>query len=266
MIQKLLFIFLTCSTVILGVVSETTDWQAIVFGRHIIDKVWENGMDYEIDGLYGCLDQNRQDVGILHTEDVWRFLRYTYKRVVKGDAFAQGERDNATSGFQVAVRVVLNDKGRAVVAAEPIQTGSVVLLPTYSANFLTPHEFRRFLQALPTYLVCDVMMWAYARLNEEHEPRLCVDLDPSSLLNGGDKKKDVNLIPAKGSERFAECDLELVAMRDIAEGEELLIDYDFSEGHVAWGWIGMNDEEGVEYNLIQEYYDTVAVWHGRDEL
>jgi hypothetical protein len=106
-----------------------------------------------------------------------------------------------------------------------------------NAKFQTGNDFRRFLAALPTYLACDVLMWAYVA-ESSGSLKIAVDLDEGSFLNSyetpntavdikdGQTKKDIN-----GGFLYH-------AISDIYAGEEIMIDYgDFvhSEGWTNFG-------------------------------
>eukprot|EP00934_Nitzschia_sp_Nitz4_P004041 Nitzschia sp. Nitz4//scaffold98_size77359//67469//68326//NITZ4_005559-RA/size77359-processed-gene-0.24-mRNA-1//1//CDS//3329560790//4031//frame0 len=261
----------TLSLLVLACVSTSTitnaspNDRAISFARLLITKVWEFGLNDEIEHLLGCEDEDRHDASLIHNDKTWEFFRDTYERVVSEESFSLTDPE-ASSGFQVPIDVAHNSKGRAVLAVEPIQAGTLVWKSAKTARFHTGEDFRYFLHALPTHLACDVLMWAYTRLDAEGEALACVDLDPGSLMNGCDEDYECNLVAGKGINRFSGCKLELVASRDIPAGEELMLDYAFSEGAHGWAALGLSDYDGRgRGKSVQAYFDRSTRWHKRQE-
>jgi hypothetical protein len=96
---------------------------------------------------------------------------------------------------------------------------------------------------------------------KDDQPLMCVDLDHGALTNVCEEDKDCNLV-AQGAHKG--CDLEFHASRDIAAGEELLIDHDYSEGEDAMIPLGLaqhgwkNELEDYEH---EDYDDEDSEHH-----
>mmetsp|Transcript_27518 Transcript_27518/g.60552 ORF Transcript_27518/g.60552 Transcript_27518/m.60552 type:complete len:331 (-) Transcript_27518:43-1035(-) len=161
-------------------------------------------------------------------------------------------------------------KGRGIFARTNVPRGEILYDFSQSAQFKKGSEFAEFLRILRPELACDVLMWSYVQyfgegvLGSRSNPkdyesqlsdlRIVVDLDPGSFCNDGGRKKgnmawlnskgqisrqsNVNDPPSarirrrNGSIREdAVKSAPLVAIRDIAAGEELMCIYNqFSEG------------------------------------
>lgn len=214
--------------------------------------VWDTGNVEEISSFLGC-EEPREDSSILHSDDTWRFFRKTYAKSVEPETNSLPPGDG-TDGFEVKYSVRRNHRGRAIFAEQFISQGDVIWRSAYTARFQKGSEYRQFLHALPRHLACDILLWAYTRRNESGKAEICVDLDPGSFINGCDYEKECNLVPGRHIGRYTGCHLELVAGRDIPSGEEILLDYVFSEGVGGWAQLGLSDNHEAREG-IDDYYE-----------
>jgi len=191
--------------------------------------------------------------------------------------------ENEYGGFQVDV-ITKNtqSKGRGNYANQFIPKGTLIWTSIYTAEFQDGASYREFLRRLPPSLACDILIWAYTRraavtpsttTNGMVEQRLgeddmvvCVDLDPGSFTNDADTDEELNMAligqdqgqrNRRPSERHpihpsrtTGCHLEFYATRDIQLGEEITIDYDFSEGNRGWAKLGL-----APWHTVDAYED-----------
>lgn len=197
------------------------------------NEVWQSGtvddmMDYlECDAQEGTTVLNQ-----FYQEDTWNLLQSTYRSVVGKNKSSLGKKVNEkySSGFQVKFQVEkFDDVGRGVVASEFIPKGTLVWTTKNTARFSSGKDYRTFLKALPSYLACDVLHWAYTRYDTHRRPLVCVDLCEGSFVNSGDDPEEINIgfLPGEHerNSRWSGCDMQFYALRDIQIGEEMRGDY-----------------------------------------
>ena len=184
---------------------------------------------------------------LIPTAETWRFLQLSYQKIVrqnlkqKQETHDQQHKDRhgvrryhsrrllhsdnqrynkeshtdiATayeSGMEIYMEVKEGPRGRGVfVTEEAVAKGTQVWAPgpnTY-ATFNHPEEFLDFMELLPHDLQCDVLLWTYSQGHKVH-----VELSEGSFINHADEPELVNI------------DINCYALREIAVGEELLMDY-----------------------------------------
>jgi hypothetical protein len=176
---------------------------------------------------------------VIHTAQTWAFMQLSYKKIIDGNslgrrlnaAFRQrrsllgmdsgdnGEDLDGTnniiqydSGIDIDYEVKVGPRGRGVfVAMNPVPKGKQVwkAASKYSyATFRKPEDMIDFLELLPHDWQCDILLWAYPNGKKAR-----IDLNEGSYINHADEPRLVNL------------DDNCYAVRDIAVGEELLMDY-----------------------------------------
>mmetsp|Transcript_4209 Transcript_4209/g.9094 ORF Transcript_4209/g.9094 Transcript_4209/m.9094 type:complete len:338 (-) Transcript_4209:121-1134(-) len=109
-------------------------------------------------------------------------------------------------------------RGRSVYATAGIPRGTLIWRGDLKANngfWYSPRSMKAFLKRLPHDLQCDVLLWAYATGGRFSGTVEC-NLDEASYFNHGERPELVNVVNTL---------LYSFAARDIAEGEELLMDY-----------------------------------------
>jgi hypothetical protein len=123
-------------------------------------------------------------------------------------------------------------KGRGVFASRDIKKGEIVHDGTKSdVVFPDATSFRRFMFALPREMACDASEWIFTQRFEQDGPmRIVSSLNIAILMNEGNNQTEVNVEPENDYSSV------LRAMRDIKEGEEILMDYsDYPTDYVAAG-------------------------------
>jgi hypothetical protein len=185
--------------------------------------------------------------------DTWQLLRQTYVEVVGPTRASMSLSSPSTlSGINSPFGIlVTSNAGRGIVADEPIKKGTIVRKSKWTAQFDRAQDYIQFLEKLPPPLACDVMEWSYARFVtvQREEAVICVDLEPSSLINACEYVEDCNLGLVSGA--YGDCQgLVFEATRDIAAGEELLVDYsEFSDLDEGWIAMGLLSEEDPPINM-----------------
>ena len=182
--------------------------------------------------------------------DQWAILSDKYKREVNLVPIEKGK-----SQFLVPVRIGnAGVKGRGVFATEPILKDTMVadLLNGSTGIFKDARSWRSFVMSLPTVeLSCNFIEWCWIQMmppeNEnDNDVRngltVFIAFDESNLLNSADWDGiEANIrcgAPPKheGGERGV-CRFHFYAARDIAAGEELLINYAEIEDVSQQGWV-----------------------------
>jgi hypothetical protein len=159
----------------------------------------------------------------------------------------------ATTGFAVSVEArQAGSKGRGVFVTEtPVKKGQKVWSTLQTARFENGDDYRRFLRAIPNDLACDVLQWAYVQsvkniAEQTEKPYISADLDEGSFINSYEDWNDegiVNTLNLGCDEEMAKnepggCQENYFALRDIAVGEELLLDYRQFAIYDGWEWFG----------------------------
>jgi len=144
-------------------------------------------------------------------------------------------------------------KGRGVFATEPISKGTLVSnLDNGSTGFWkVGHSWREFTVALPRETACNFIEWSWVQtlLPEDENDRdfrngltIFIAFDESNLLNAADWDDGVEANvrcgrpPEREGGKRGPCRFHYYAARDIAAGEELLIDYGEFEDLDQSGW------------------------------
>lgn len=224
-------------------------------------EIWMSGSFVEIADLLDCVELDEEERKIPSME-TWNVLRQVYGEVVEQTSYSL-PRKNVTDGFQVKYSVQQNHRGRTIIAEQNILRGNVIWRSTNTGRFLQGNEYRHFMRSLPQELACEILEWSYTRLNAHNKSEICVDFDPGCLVNGCDYEEECNLVPGKSMDRYSGCVQELVAGRDIVLGEEILMDYIFSEGDAGWSELGFSNKYEVRVG-IDDYYKKVSGLFKRD--
>ncbi len=210
------------------------------------ETIWKQGDLQELQDLLKC-DQDRPLP--IHAAETWKQLQSVYESIVQDQSSLPKGGFLGIDGFYVPYMVDYSEHGRGIFATEPISEGTLVWKSIQTARFRTGKEYRTYLQQLTPALGCDVLSWAYTRL-EQRTYVACVDLDPGSFMNGCDTEDDCNLDVS--SPRHSGCNLEFYAIRDIEEGEEFRIDYTFSERLTGWMALGMWRETSNRHEYVDD--------------
>lgn len=199
------------------------------------ELLWAEGAIHEIYNGLKCTDHHTHEEGKpprVPDEATWRMLHETYERILPDSTALPPLDQERTSGYFVTVAVRKSERDTeqvGIYTTEAISKGTLVWESTYTAHFDTGDEFRAFGRALPTPLACDVLMWAFPRYSDS-EAIVCVGLDQGSLMGICDEEEECNLHLAPAEDHSSSgCHMELYASRDIAAGELLLVDHDYTE-------------------------------------
>lgn len=262
------------------------------------EEVWSSWAAMDIYWWLGCEEdhhdfEHNPEAFPVHNALTWRFLRQAYRETVGEDQSSlppsvddedEGESSSPSSGFQVPVQVLkTEERGRGNYAMQAIPAGTLIWTSKYTAQFTTAEQYRSFLQRLPPALACDVLIWAYTRWTTPSGTHAvaCVDLDSGSFTNHADTDEQWNMNLGKNDNDDAErkrfhntgCKLGFYAIRDIAKGEELAIDYDFSAYDPGWADMGLGpptmEEENDDDYYTNYYYgggDHDQYYYEEDEL
>jgi len=179
------------------------------------------------------------------------------------------------NAFSVGVEVrSIPEIGRGIFATQDILKGTLISRPINALEFYTEESFRDFVVyavSRGSKIICDVFLWMYAVKISPRGYCVCTDADHTSLYNSGDY--DLEEWEEEEEEEEYECDAAdgsckwedeaqtrinvgelkteeisygcqeppVYALRDIQEGEELLMSYsDFSEPE-GWSELGIWD-------------------------
>ena len=118
-------------------------------------------------------------------------------------------------------------KGRGLFASRDIQKGEIVHNGTTS-DVIFPNDtsWKRFMFALPRKMACDQWEWTFTQQFEEGGPmKIVSSLNIAILMNEGDEVGDDNVQPQDGKGNFDEYTSVFYALRDIKQGEEILMNY-----------------------------------------
>lgn len=143
-------------------------------------------------------------------------------------------------------------KGRGVFATEPIPKGTLVsnLDNGTTGIFKEGHSWRKFAASLPKETACNFIEWSWVQnIPPENEIdddirnglTIFIAFDESNLLNNADwDGVEANVRcghpPKREGDEWGPCRFHYYAARDIAAGEELLINYGEFEDVDQEGW------------------------------
>jgi SET domain len=240
------------------------------------DKVDKTALVDSLEDLYKIFKCEDDRPLQIHSDDDWKTMQSIYQEIVgpESSSLPPGGPLGIT-GFYVPIEVRMGDHGRGIYALEDIEENTLVWRSFLTARFESSAIYQRFLHALsqPSW-ACDVLMWAYTRLelnetgiDDEQEGQddndegddddirvvACVDLDPGSFVNGCDEAYDCNLkLWRDVSPRTSGCRIEFYAARHIRRGEELRIDYWFSERAPGWAELGLQKDVTPTLTLLKQ--------------
>lgn len=195
------------------------------------EKIWEDGgyTVLEIWDEFDC-DKIYEDPRQPLNESDWMFLRGVYRGIVGPmDSTIEMSHKNP---FSKKVKVAhINGKGRGVIVQEPILKGEHVWTGNlYSAEFYDGDHFQKFVASIRVDIACDVIHWMYIE-KDKGEYIIYVDLDDGSFINNAGPSWGLEPNIAYTSENG---EFPMIAIKDIAVGEELLCDYDKFDQQEGW--------------------------------
>jgi len=149
-----------------------------------------------------------------HDKNIWALMKEKYEEIIGASESGSNESSNDfINGFKVKYTLDYNKNNRrSIFVGENIKKGQVVYQHRSIANFPDVASFIRFLKHMPTDLLCDTIEW----LNEwddGDDGGFLIDFDDISYISHEGK---INI------RYYNDNDYELVALRDINAGEELI--------------------------------------------
>jgi SET domain len=215
-----------------------------------VDDDEEEKVEYEemtMDDIWHHFDCPRifQQSRPVHSEQDWKDMQDIYQSIV-GSSSTLDHRN----GFSVPVQAKQagREKGRGVFVTAPVTSGQLVWSTHKTARFARGQDYRTFLVRIRQDLACDVLQWAYVQalsdsVSQTDKAWISVDLDAGSFINsiGDEDDQDANLgcdeVAAK--DHPGGCKHNYFALRDIQQGEELLLDYGDFAIRDGWQWFGL---------------------------
>ncbi|KAL9181666.1 hypothetical protein ACHAXT_012009 [Thalassiosira profunda] len=199
---------------------------------------WDAFTWHEMRAHFNCAEyanDERQTRDVPTIED-WILFRETYRRVVdftaafddpvpptEGHTFPDGGRPPYRAGISKEGRGRGLFASRSIRQGELIHDGGEVMFPDGDA-------WRQYVFALPRNRACDQIDWTWTRRRPDGTLGVFTAMNVSVLANGG-SEGSANANPEGPTAVRA------VAVRDIAEGEELVTDYDVYETN--WAEVGL---------------------------
>ena len=232
--------------------------------------IWSEGAIHEIYNWLKCADDDDHHHHQHHPggkaskvpdEASWRLLHETYEHILPYSTTLPPLDQERTSGYQVPVEIQRqwNEGGEeevGIFATAAIPKGTWVWTSTYTAHFDSGDAFRAFAQALPKPLACHVLYWVFPRYLQD-EPVVCVDLDHGSLMGVCDQEHECNLhFSPEHNRADSGCQMDLYALRDIAAGEELLLDHDFTQDLDALIPLGLVYEDQLQIRHDEDHDES----------
>lgn len=203
-------------------------------------------------------------------EASWKKLREIYVSVVGDDKSTLSlPLSSDEDGFRVKVRADQSPgRGRGIFAAQFIPKGTVVYSTRQQARFKDGHSFKKLLMSVPVETACDLLAWMTVQnLDSGGGPVIIVELDKGSLVNGGvraddlyvaqgfqDDGEDISNVGclAESVAEYGSCKLNDFALRDIQDGEELLIDYHEFSVIESEEWLSLGLGKPGTYDLYED--------------
>ena len=177
------------------------------------------------------------------------------------DMLSSSSSSSILTGMEISYEIqILSQKGRSVITKQFVPKGTKVWNAKYHAMFLGHNQqsqFKQFLSLLTWEQACDALQWCYAIYDGDYEDEeneddddedddddeigvACV-LDEGSLFNHGNGDE------ANVGYHNPHTDDDVIALRDIQIGEELVQDYDTFDEDLVWFEnlirIGWKDDE-----------------------
>jgi len=185
------------------------------------------------------LMEDTDEVRPIYHEAAWVLMRGAYYAIVGNKGYDEERTPTLFgNGFHTPIYVGYHpEMGRGVFAAAPIPNNTVIWDDKFAACFEHGWQVRNFLLSIPKGLACDVLIWAYGVKLDDGTVKVCCDLDEGSFVNKADYREDVNAVEVMA--RDGDGNGTLYSTRDIAAGEQILVNYmDFSFEE-AWEMIGL---------------------------
>jgi hypothetical protein len=178
----------------------------------------------------------------LYSQDMWMRLRKAYVDIVGSTKSSIGTEALVEDGFLLSVEVKqAPGKGRGLFAAEDIYRGQHIWISKQTASFDSGEDFTNFLDALEVGEACDVIQWSYVHAisgaADEGATQISTDLDNMTFINQimtDDEDPDAGCLPEWEARHPGGRSMNIYALRDIKDGEEILMNY--GEFAISDGW------------------------------
>jgi hypothetical protein len=205
--------------------------------------------DMIVDDLWHHFDCTRifQHSRPVHSDQDWKDMQDIYRSIVGSSSSSL--KEDKDDGFAVPVSAQqAGDKGRGVFVTAPVAHGQLVWSTHKTARFDNGPDYRTFLARIRQDLACDVLQWAYVQslsdtTTQTNRAWISVDLDAGSFINSiGDEDDNANLgcdDEGVAKDHPGGCKQNYFALRDITQGEELLLDYGDFAIRDGWQWFGL---------------------------
>jgi hypothetical protein len=177
----------------------------------------------------------------LYSNDVWMRFRQTYIDVVGSTDSSIGTEVNPKDGFVISTEVKrAPGKGRGLFAAEDIPRGQLIWMSSkQTASFESGEDFKDFLDLLEVDEACDIIQMSYVygtTTSNEGAMEILTELDNMTFVNSvEDEDPDAGCLPEWEARDPGGCIMNVYALRDIENGEEILVDYS-EMGAIKDGW------------------------------
>ena len=245
------------------------DVERPILWDYTIDELFE---DYFNCGeiIYGYNDEVKHtengdvvsEIQLQKLRQQWAVIREKYVKEVNLIPIQLEATNSSNHGSQSTMAVPIRvgdagpDKGRGLFATGPISKGTLVVnLDNGSTGiFKQGHSWREFVVSLPRETACNFIEWSWVQTippastngsDDDNDIRtgltIFVAFDESNLLNSADWDGiDANVrcgsAPMHEGEERGPCRFHYYAARDIATGDELLINYGEFEDLSQQGW------------------------------
>jgi len=203
-------------------------------------KNWDQMSFKDVVKTLSCKEVHNNSNNPLPSIDDWTVLRYAYSRVVDPrwtfddpvpptEGYSHHEQYHDPPPY---VARMSPGKGRGLFASRRIREGELVHRGGNQGDVEFTgggDKWRRYMFSLPRPLACQIASWNWTQRTEEGgDLRFFVNLNIAALMNSGGKhyKAEANVWPAPDRSGSRSYSMLLYANRDIAEGEEILMDYD----------------------------------------
>jgi len=207
---------------------------------------WESYSYEDVRHHFDCASRSKDDEKPLPSAKDWELMRRKFTEVVDDTKRWDDDPVPPTLGYSLERGVPYPPpyyaeyspgRGRGVFASRDIAEGELVHDGTRSdVIFPDASAWRRYVFSLPRDMACDSTDWHWMqRLEEGGKYFMLAGMNISSLMNSGGREfgpgRSPNAMPESStSGRF-------YATRDIAEGDEILTDYDAY--YTNWKEVGL---------------------------
>eukprot|EP00548_Thalassiothrix_antarctica_P010946 CAMPEP_0194158536 /NCGR_PEP_ID=MMETSP0152-20130528/76533_1 /TAXON_ID=1049557 /ORGANISM="Thalassiothrix antarctica, Strain L6-D1" /LENGTH=264 /DNA_ID=CAMNT_0038867851 /DNA_START=14 /DNA_END=808 /DNA_ORIENTATION=- len=201
--------------------------------------------------IVGC-EKLRDKTPTIPDREYWTQLRNAYIEAISPKrstinwtltSSSSEDDDDFFTGLVAPCEIrISSETGRGIYATKLITKGSSIWVDRYHAIFEEEgtEAFEKFLSIVSWEQACDLLQWCYGHLDDdddkkdgnndevdENNVRVACVLDEGTLFNHG-QMGEANV------GYLTEDSADMIALRDILEGEELTQDYDTFDEDLNW--------------------------------